>query len=139
MDKGKQIAASSRLEGNYLRRIFSRRRDEDEEVRVENLIDLDDHIERFRQNKLDLINPNVIYKRGNIFSKYLLYQHYSERYVSCTHEDQMVKLDLTEKNSYKQINDRNLKHAHLGLIIIGVKGLHRENLGTKTLICHLFI
>lgn len=46
----------------------------------------------------------------------------------------MVKLDLIDKHSYNHIKDKDLKHAHLGLVIIGVKGLHRENLGAKVLI-----
>lgn len=36
----------------------------------------------------------------NLFDKSLLYHNYSERYISCTHEDQMIKLDLIDKHSY---------------------------------------
>ena len=55
---------------------------------------------RYGQNKLDLINPNAIYKMENLFDKSLLYHNYSERYISCAHEDQMIKLDLIDKHSY---------------------------------------
>ena len=54
MDKGKQIVSISKLEGNYLKRIFSKRKG-DEDVKIENLIDLDEQIEKLKQNKLDLI------------------------------------------------------------------------------------
>lgn len=43
----------------------------------------------------------------------------------------MIKLDLIDKHSYNQISNNDLQQAHLGLVIIGVKGLHRENVGAK--------
>lgn len=46
----------------------------------------------------------------------------------------MIKLDLIDKHSYNQIRDKDLKHAHLRLVIVGVKGLQREILGAKALI-----
>lgn len=101
MDEGKLIVTNSKLEGNYLKIIFNKTK-EDEDVKLENLIDLDVQIEKFRQNKLYLINSNIKYKKENLlnlFNKSLIYQHYSERYVSCTHEDQMIKLDLIDKHS----------------------------------------
>ena len=83
IDKGKQIVNRSKLEWNYLKRIFSRKK-EDDDVKIESLKDLDEQIERFGQNKLDLINPNIIYKKENLLSKSLLYINYSERYVIYT-------------------------------------------------------
>ena len=41
-----QIFSGSKLEGNYLKRIFSKRKEEDD-VKIESLIDLDEQIERF--------------------------------------------------------------------------------------------
>ena len=102
------MAKSSKLEGNYLKRIFSIIK-EDEDVKIESLIDLDEQIERFRQNKLDLINPIIIYEKGILFSKSLLYQNYSERYVTCIHKDQIIKLNLIDTHSYNQISDKVLK------------------------------
>ena len=64
----------------------------------------------------------------------MLYQNYSERYVSCTHENQMIKLDLTYKHSYNQNRDKEPKQTHLGLVIIELKRLHIENLSAKALI-----
>lgn len=56
-----------------------------------------------------------------LFDKSLLYHNYSERYISCAHEDQMIKLDLIDKHSYNQISDKDLEQAYLELVIIGVK------------------
>lgn len=47
MDKGKQIVSNSKLERNYLKRILSKRKD-DEDFKIANKIDLDEQIERFR-------------------------------------------------------------------------------------------
>lgn len=44
----------------------------------------------------------------------------------------MIKLDLRDKLSYNQISDKDHKQR---LVIIGVKAIHRENLGAKTLVC----
>ena len=41
------MVSSSKLEGNYLRRIFNKKK-EDDEVKIESLIDLDEQLERFR-------------------------------------------------------------------------------------------
>ena len=58
--------------------------------------------------------------------------------MSYTHENQMIKLDLINKHSYNQIKDKDLKYAHLWLVVIEVKWLHRKNLGAKALICLLW-
>lgn len=47
MDKGKQIVSISKLEGNYLKRIFSKRKG-DEDVKIENLMDLDEQVEKLK-------------------------------------------------------------------------------------------
>ena len=52
----------------------------------------------------------------------------------CTHEDHMIKLNLIDKHSYNHNRDKELIHTHLGLVIIGLKRLHRENLSAKPLI-----
>ena len=41
-----------------------KKKKEDEDVKIKNLIELDEYIERFRQNKLDLLNPNIVYKKA---------------------------------------------------------------------------
>ena len=51
--------------------------------------------------------------------------------MSCTNESELIKLYLIDKYSYNKISDKELKHDHLGLVIIVVKGLHRENLDVK--------
>ena len=52
----------------------------------------------------------------------------------CTNESELIKLYLIDKYSYNKISDKELKHDHLGLIIIVVKGLQRETLDVKALV-----
>lgn len=56
-----------------------------------------------------MIKPNIKYKKEKLFSKSLLYQNYSERYVSWAHENQMIKLYLIDKVSYNQISYKDSK------------------------------
>lgn len=65
----------------------------------------------------------------------MLYQHYSKRKISFTYEDQIVKLDLIEEDCFKQLKNEELSQAHLGLILVRVKGMHSETLGAKVLVC----
>lgn len=45
------------------------------------------------------------------------------------------KTDLIEEDCFKQLKNEELSQAHLGLILVRVKGMHSETLGAKVLVC----
>lgn len=103
------------------------RKGPDNEIRLETIIDVDKQIEGFRNNKLELINPNLLYGKNTIFSKSLLYQHYREESICVVNESDSEFLDLLNEQSYKKLAKEKLCRIHLGLIVIGIKGLRLRN------------
>ena len=55
--------------------------------------------------------------------------------ISVTHEDEKIELNLIDRESYKYVVNEHLKMTHLGLVVVGVKALTSENLGTKVFVC----
>ena len=78
-----------------------------------------------------MIKAIDLYNSGNLFSKAKIFRHYSERLVSCTQENETIRLDLISSHSYNEVKNLGLKQMHMGLIVLGIKGMHREGLGVK--------
>ena len=55
--------------------------------------------------------------------------------ISVTQEDEKIELNLIDRESYNYAVEEHLKMTHLGLIVVRVKTLTRENLGTKVIVC----
>ena len=100
---------------------------------LDELIDVDRDIEIFKQNKLKLLNPQVLYNTGFFSSTAHLYRHYREEQLSVS-EDDSENINLISKESMQEIQKRRMNLMHMGLVVIGLKGLTRKNLGTKVLI-----
>ena len=56
----------------------SKKRNEDEDVKMEKFIDVEQQIEKFKKEKLELIPAKYIYKLGKIHKKQYLFKHYGE-------------------------------------------------------------
>lgn len=111
-------------------RILNRKTKEKNNQQLEEIIDTDKDIQIFQQNQLNLLNPKVLY---NTNSKSQLYRHYREEQLSVLGKNS-VSLPLINAESIKEIKLVKKDLMHIGLIVIGIKGLTRKNLGTKTLI-----
>ena len=111
----------------------SRRQTASTSQQLDEVIDVDKDIQIFQQNKLNLLNPKVLYSAGLFSQKALLYRHYREEQICVTGDDQKY-LTLISPESSDEIQKRQMNLMHMGLIIIGLKGLTRKNLGTKVLI-----
>ena len=55
--------------------------------------------------------------------------------ISVTQEDEKIELNLIERESYKYAVKAHLNMTHLGLVVVGIKALTGENLGTKVFVC----
>ena len=113
----------------------SKKRKEDEDVKAEEFIDVEQQIESFKTEKLELIPAKYVYKLGKVHKKQYLFKHYGEQMISVTHEDEKIELNLIDRESYKYAVNEHLKMTHLGLIVVRVKALTRENLGSKVFVC----
>ena len=113
----------------------SKKHNEYEDIKMEEFIDVEQQIEKFKYEKLELIPAKYVYKLGKVHKKQYLFKHYGEQMISVTHEDKKIQLNLIDRESYKYAVNEHLKITHLGLVVVGIKVLTRENLGTKVFIC----
>ena len=67
--------------------------------------------------------------------KQYFFKHYGEQMISVTQEDEKIVLNLINRESYKYVVNEHLKMTHLRLVVVRVKALTRENLGTKVFVC----
>ena len=65
---------------SLLNKILSRK--ESEEVKIEDVIDINVQLTSFKKNKLDMIKATNLCNSGNLFSIAKIFRHYSERLVS---------------------------------------------------------
>lgn len=68
---------SSMEKNSHLNKILSRK--ESEEVKIEDVIDINAQLTSFKENKLDMIKAIDLYNSWNLFSKVRIFRHYSER------------------------------------------------------------
>ena len=67
---------------SLLNKILSQK--ESDEIKIEDVIDIDTQLTSFKKNKLDMVNATYLYNSRNLFSKAKDFRHYSERLVSYT-------------------------------------------------------
>ena len=122
---------------NSLGRIFNKGK-EKFTTRMESIVNIDEQLANFGRNHASLVKPEILYATDSFFdTKSKLYQHYREESISVIKENDFELLDLITPESYSKIQNETLIRTHLGLIIIGVKGLTRKGLGCKTFVCML--
>lgn len=125
--------SQDRLGNNMLARIMHNSSRPSSSHQLDKLIDVDRDIEIFKQNKLKLLNPQVLYNTGFFSSTAHLYMHYREEQLSVSENDS-ESINLISKEFMQEIQKRRMNLMHMGLVVIGLKGLTRKNLGTKVLI-----
>ncbi|KAK7243132.1 hypothetical protein RIF29_37918 [Crotalaria pallida] len=63
-------------------------------------------------------------------NKSKVYQHYSEETIFCV-GNQEVNLDFVSTESRRKLEASGFATIHLGAILIGIYGMHREHIGSK--------
>lgn len=117
---------------NILARICRRQPNAEQNQELNEIIDVDKDLQIFQQHQLKLLNPKTLYNAGYFSTDNQLYRHYREEQISAIGEDFKI-LDLVNAHSLKHLKNRMVL-MHMGLIVIGIKGLTRKNLGSKVLI-----
>jgi len=99
---------------------------------IEELVDPQQQLEKSRHRQAELLPGEVLYSHRMFSTQQKLYQHYSEELVFCT--TNQVELDFLTKESQSKIKAQGFKLIHLGAVLIGIHGIHRENLDSKVLV-----
>lgn len=104
-------------------------------IHLEELIDSSD-LEKFQKNGYDLKNINIkkLYQVNSFQKETGLYSHHREVTVICGPND-TVKLKLLDPESFRILLDtQKYRFMHMGLIVVGIRGLIRKDVGAKALI-----
>ena len=102
---------------------------------LEEIIDIDKNLQIYTYHQINLLNPQVLYKTNmlNFSTQFLRINREEEILVT----KELINLILISKKSSRKIRQSSTRLLHLGLILIGIKGLVRKNLGIKVLIAFL--
>ena len=92
-------------------------------------------MELYSNHQINLLNPQILYKTNATNFNTQLLQINREKEIFVTIE--LKNLTIVKKESIRKIKQSGMKLVHLGLIVVGVIGLVRKNLGTKILIAIL--
>ena len=102
--------------------------------KVENLLSPEQQIDKIREKNVQLIQGEQLYKHGILDFHNKIYEHYDEIQICSPDEKGNVILDLIYKESYQKLSEVDYSLIYLGLILIGIIGMHKKGLGTKLLV-----
>ena len=114
--------SDNRIGNNFLSRILSRRTPEENNQQLSEVIDVDRDIQIFQQNQLKLLNPKTLYNIGQFSRTTQLYRHYREEQLSAI-GTKVTTTNLINPEALRQIKNTGRTLMHMGLIVIGLKGL----------------
>ena len=117
---------------NFLNRIFNTSTSQHKYVQLDEIIDLEKDVDFFRQNSLKLLNPKILYNVGKFSFNEGLYIHNREVMLEVK-DSEFVTIDLVSQEAIKEISKR-YKYIHLGLIVIGIKGMIMKGKGCKIML-----
>ncbi|KAK8957539.1 hypothetical protein KSP39_PZI001120 [Platanthera zijinensis] len=102
------------------------------ETVLEEVLDVEQDLVLYNNHQISLLNPKVLYHVGRFNFNTQLLRINREEELLVTNFPNNIK--LISQNTISQIKQTDKKLVHLGLIVIGLKGLARKKLGTKVLI-----
>ena len=118
---------------SFLSKLLARKKKLD--TTLEEIIDVERDLEIYTNYQITLLNAQVLYKTPVISFKSLLLRINREEELLVTTEP--VNIRLISKKSSRKIIQSSKRLLHLGLIVIGIKGLVQRSLGTKVLLAFL--
>ena len=119
--------------GGILHRIASRHRQENNIEQLEEIIDIDRDIKIYNNSNIDLLNPRILYRVGRLnLGRTGLIKTSREETLSVTTEPVNVK--LLSETTIRRLKQEGRRLIHLGMIVIGVKGLVKKQVGGKLLL-----
>ena len=101
---------------------------------LEELIDVENDLTVFSNDQLSILNPTTLYRSGIFRINTGLYRHHREEILSIPDGKQQV-INLMTPGAIRELRRKNYRLIHLGLMVIGVRGLTRQKIGAKLLLC----
>ncbi|KAI9083343.1 hypothetical protein K1719_034709 [Acacia pycnantha] len=97
------------------------------------LVDPDKQLDVLHHKGTDLAPTEVLYTHGLWETKQKVYEHFSEKTIRCTGEDQVI-IPFTNIESKLKLLDQDLLIIHIGLVLIKITGLTRSQAGGQVLL-----
>ncbi|GLT64484.1 hypothetical protein SLA2020_369750 [Shorea laevis] len=123
------IGTRPNMNSSFLDRLLFRRRRRGN-YELEDIIDMDRDLTIFSEQQLSGMNPRTLYSVGSLTRSTSLFRHRREVSLSVP-DGQIINLPLISPEAASQLQRRDHNFIHLGLIVIGVRGLTMRGLGTK--------
>lgn len=123
---------------NILPRIFKSegsRTELSENPEIDQLVDIQQNVENFRNNHPGLLNPQVLYEtHKGVFNRSTgLRRAYFEKNIK-VNDDKPVKMTLVQPELQRDLTRRGYHNYHFGMVLIGVQSLVRKNTATRLLL-----
>ncbi|GJX99938.1 hypothetical protein Tco_0356957 [Tanacetum coccineum] len=128
----RQMARNRHQVARTTRRVFGR---SNYNRTLETAVDPERQLEISRERRANLVPAEVLYSNNRSTARHRVYEHYSEQRILCVGENQ-INLRLCNEESYENLRNSGLQHIHLGIFMIRLHALHRNDvLGSNASSC----
>lgn len=105
------------------------------DIRLEEIINIGKDVDMFSNNKLKIFSPKRLYSHRFLSTNTGLFRHHRGITLHCP-DNQEVRLSLIIEEAAKELK-KNDKHyfVHIGLVLLGARGLTRRGTRGKFLLC----
>lgn len=110
-----------------------RKKNQPSSFKLTEIIDVDEAFENLHNKNLNLLKPSKIYQTGEPKGLSKFIKGYYEKEIQTT-GSQVVSLPLFSTKEANDLNKQGLTTFHPGLIVIGIKALHRKGLNKVALV-----
>lgn len=110
--------------------MFKPKKKEKLSINLSESIDIEKDIDNFKQKAHKLFNPKELYRKRSFLEKESYIQKISEEPICSTDSNQNT-LIIFDKKACKPLLEKKLYYTHLGLIVVGIKGMIRKNTGAR--------
>ena len=137
LDKAKSIGSSSSKELNKVTpslwdRWLSRKKEH--KIVLSEVVDIEHDFQNFSQGKLKNIRPEILYEKGSWTSTSQLVTKCEENLVQVGDNEDKTLSFISEKEIARLQKRNGAVIAHIGMLIVGVKGMTKQEFGAKTLL-----
>lgn len=112
----------------------AKRKKHSKKIILEQLVDPAQQLKTMQESKANLVPAEILYKHGFWETKAMVYQHRSEEIISCCSSTKQVEMSFIAQESKHKLHEAGYPLIHIGLILIGIHSLHRNDYGSKVMV-----
>ncbi|PON45172.1 hypothetical protein PanWU01x14_261170 [Parasponia andersonii] len=124
-----RIISRNTSSGTWLDNIMNRPSSSANSYRLEEVVDVDRDMQIFSDRQLNTLSPRTLYNQGRL-SLGTLFRHHREEAISLR-TGRELRLNLITTEAAEALRRQGRQYVHLGLIVLGIRGLTRQRIGCK--------